>query len=165
MISVWQDYNSRVTEIKNYFNFLTAELDRDENRELLKILKANGFLMLYNLLESTVRNAIEEIHSSINLDSLKYSDLISEIKAIWIEHHYRKFNERSSKTITNDIESIIEDIFNVPYSDYIKKLKSNDLSGNLDRRKVDELADNTGSKKIPELRVLNFTQLEIQEIV
>lgn len=147
MISVWHDYNSRVSEIDKYFNFLTSEIDRDDDRELLKILKANGFLMLYNLLESTVRNAIEELHASISDDGLKYAELISEIRAIWIEHHYRKFKDKKATTITNDIENILEDIFNVSYSDYIKQLKSNDLSGNLDRRKVDDLAIKYGFKK------------------
>jgi hypothetical protein len=102
--------------------------------------------MLYNLLESTVRNAIEEIHSSINLETIRYSELINEIKSIWIEFHYNKFKaDKKSKIIVEEINQLASNIFNVPYDDYTKK--RGDFSGNLDRRKIDNLAEKYGFKK------------------
>ncbi len=79
MVEVWNDYYKRVSEIKIYFDFMLASVENNEtNEELAKILKANGFLMLYNLIESTVRNAIEEIHVAFSGDNLKFSEIFNK---------------------------------------------------------------------------------------
>lgn len=145
MISVWTDYNNRVEEINLYFNFLN---DYDnESDELFKIFKANGFLLIYNLIESTVRNALEEIHSSLNNDILSYDEAIDEIKSIWIDFNYRKFKNLNAKDIASEINQIGQGIINVSYSNYIEKVRSGDVSGNLDKRKIEALAEKYNFKK------------------
>lgn len=138
MISVFRDYENKVSEINLYFDYLKNT--SFHNQELFKILKANSFLMLYNLIESTVRNALEEIHNNINSENVSYIDSVDELKAIWIEFQYKKFKEKSSKMIISNLNTISLDTINVLYADYIKN-KSNDISGNLDRRKIEELAE------------------------
>jgi len=145
MVSVWHDYRSRAEEINIYFKFL--ETNTFTNDDVFKIMKANGFLMLYNLIESTVRNALEEIHDSLTSQNLKYDDCIDEIKTIWIDFKYKKFKEKSAKSILSHINSIGEDVISINYRLYISKLKSNDISGNLDRQKIDLLAEKYKFKK------------------
>ncbi len=145
MISVWTDYDNRVDEINLYFDFLNNY--NNDSDELFKILKANGFLLIYNLIESTVRNALEEIHSSLNSESLAYDEVIDEIKSIWIDFNFKKFKNLSAKNIANEINQIGQGIINVTYSDYIDKVKSGDISGNLDRRKIEVLAEKYNFKK------------------
>ncbi|WP_111307027.1 MAE_28990/MAE_18760 family HEPN-like nuclease [Confluentibacter sediminis] len=145
MISVWTDYNNRVKEIDLYFEFLNDY--SNDSDDLFKILKANGFLLIYNLIESTVRNGLEEIHSSFNNDVLSYSEVIDEIKSIWIDYNFKKFKNFSAKNIALEINEIGQAIINVGYSDYIDQVKSGDISGNLDRRKIELLADRYKFKK------------------
>lgn len=77
-------FDERVADIERYFSFIEEIIDhqatlvfplpigtkQDVPRleklvpiELKHTLKANGFLLLYNLVEATVSNAIEEIHT------------------------------------------------------------------------------------------------------
>jgi len=74
------EYDSRVAEINLYFTFLADILERDAelyyprarktkrmiiNDDLVKILKANACLLLYNLVESSIRNGLNRIYDSI----------------------------------------------------------------------------------------------------
>lgn len=138
MISVWSDYNTRIEEINTYFNYLQDY--STESDDLFKILKANGYLLLYSLVESTVRNALEEIHSTFSNESLKYDELIDEIKALWIDFNYRKFKDKNAFDIASEINNIGMTTVEIAFSDYIEKIKSGDISGNLDRRKIEGLA-------------------------
>lgn len=77
MNTVIQDFETRVEEVDKYFIFLESLINETTklavsdsagkyktqsiDSELAKTLKANGFLLLYNLVESTMRNAIEAI--------------------------------------------------------------------------------------------------------
>ena len=71
MTTVQQDFQTRAGEIENYFRFVqlladgeilltpsdatVPPLNRDDSDSLLKTLKANGFILLYNLVESTMK--------------------------------------------------------------------------------------------------------------
>ena len=141
MTSVWQDYEERCEEIDTYFDHLSQEINNpgstDDHK---KIMKAHAFLMIYNMLESTVRNAIEEIISSINRASITYEQAIDEVRAIWLEYNYKKFADTNSKVIVNTIDTIKQDVININYDKY-KKKKGNDLSGNVRPGVIDELAE------------------------
>jgi hypothetical protein len=80
MQTVLLDFNTRVEEINGYFLFLEELLNetmklailedskqtiRAIDSKLAKTLKANGFLLLYNLVESSMRNAIEAIFDEL----------------------------------------------------------------------------------------------------
>lgn len=148
MIEVWNDYNQRVTEINIYFDFMYSTIDSAlTDEKLAKILKANGFLMLYNMVESTVRNAIEEIHVAFSNDNLLFSKAILEIQALWIEFSYRNFKEKKSLQILKEFNLIVNDIISIEYQEYIKRFPNNDLSGNIDKRVVEGLAEKYKLKK------------------
>ena len=77
MQTVLLDFHTRVQEVNQYFEFLNGLIEKTTKLEVLgdngekkiividpdiaKTLKANAFLLLYNLVESTMRNAIEAI--------------------------------------------------------------------------------------------------------
>jgi hypothetical protein len=86
MFDTLQDFNRRVDEIEVYFNFLEDTISGTELRnermpqlfypdteeykpiaqKITKILKANGFLLLYNLAKSSIKKAIEEIYVELD---------------------------------------------------------------------------------------------------
>ena len=112
--------------------------------DLKQVLKANVVLLLYNSIESTVRQTIEQIHISFNSDGLKYPEIQDEFKKIWIEFKYNNFKDKSSNEIFQIINAFLNDEININYEKYIKKRKSNDLSGNVDALVVRDLASKYG---------------------
>lgn len=135
MIGVWSEYEEKINDIELYFSYLRAN---DSNDEIMKIQRANVFLMLYNLIESTVNNALEEIHSAINRENIKFGDCIDEIKALWVDFYYKKFKEKNSKDIVDKITMIYDDIILIPYDEY-QKNKPSGVSGNLDAQKIRDI--------------------------
>jgi hypothetical protein len=94
-------YETRVEEINIYFEFLFSVIDsraqlscelsyspgEEPQRELRRIqssvidtLKANGFLLLYNLVEATVRKALHGIRADIERQGHHYDDLHSKLR-------------------------------------------------------------------------------------
>lgn len=147
MISVNRDFNDRVSEIEQYFSFLgKVMVDNCEllyssgtkesfSNDLSKIFIANSFLLLYNLAESSIKNAVEEIHTSITNESVEYDDLLDCLK---IEIIKNVKSNVSSKKFVNDVNVIARDII-------IKSFNpDNILSGNLDARKIKALAGSYG---------------------
>lgn len=60
-------------------------VDKDEYEAVFKSLKSNVILMLYNLVESTVRLTMNSYYDSVNDRKLGYQNLIEEVKKIWME--------------------------------------------------------------------------------
>jgi len=143
MIDVKRDFNDRVNEIELYFSFIEnivlkeAKLIYPDNTievlssDLSKILKANSFLLLYNLSESCIKNAIEKIYTTLNNEGVSYDDLISSIKIEIIK--FLK-NNTNPKDFAENINSITYDIIMKCFDS--EKV----LSGNLDAKKVKDLA-------------------------
>jgi hypothetical protein len=93
------EFHSRVQQIELYFGFV-AEIDKVKtdnqqeailfpnqtqyvvNHDLQKILKANCYLLLYNLIESSIRNGIVAIYDAIHDEKLGYSEINSDIQKI-----------------------------------------------------------------------------------
>ncbi len=162
MDSTRQDFNNRKVEIENYFNFLKI-FDADNtkiqylqageviteriNPEFQITLIANSFLILYNLIEATVRNSIIEIYNQVEEDEITYETLSENLKKIWIKQKASKLRENNYRqdTLKESISEIANDILN---KEIIKLDKNNiDISGNLDAQKIRDLADSIGFQR------------------
>jgi len=145
-------YNERINEINLYFDFLFDILDRrpklkfsDEekgfDRDLIHILKANAYLVVYNLIESTVCNAIEDIHTTLKAETELCADKLN------IELAKRAFKKVNEQTISQaNLSNTSVGIFIVKewLNDHDKVIKSNKnplFSGNVDARKIREVAE------------------------
>jgi hypothetical protein len=163
MQSVILDFESKVEEIEEYFNFIetTTHLERDFDKEKIvkvsetvyDVLKANIFLLLYNLIESSFKNALEKICIEITNDRLTYKEVIPEIKRLWLEKHYKNFenikipkNIKKSEHIMNTIDNITEDIIEINFYIDEKKRKNDDISGNVDAREISRINQKYGAK-------------------
>lgn len=132
------EFQKKASEIDEYFTHLESLQGLGEQSEIYKILKANSFLMLYNIIESTIRSIIADIHDDINLSNIRYDECHHGIKAIWIEYNYKKFKEKKAISIAEIINNISNDIFSVDFTEYVKI--KDDLSGSLDAQKIRQLA-------------------------
>ncbi len=163
MDSTRQDFEKRKEEIENYFKFLKIFDDDNTklqylsnggevvteriNTEFQITLIANSFLILYNLIEATVRNSIIEIYNKVEEDEITYETLSENLKKIWIKQKANKLRENNYKqdTLREYISEIANDILN---EEIIKLDKNNiDISGNLDAQKIRDLADSIGFQK------------------
>ncbi len=157
-----QDFELRKSEIDNYFKFLLI-FDNDDTRLTYKIyddfvteriehqflvaLVANSFLILYNLIESTVRNSIIEIYSKIEEEEVTYELLSDNLKNIWIKQTTSNLKENNFRpeTLRDYVYDVAKDILS---RETIKFAKDKmDFSGNLDAKQIRKVADNIGFQR------------------
>ncbi|MEP6683088.1 MAG: MAE_28990/MAE_18760 family HEPN-like nuclease [Parafilimonas sp.] len=131
MISVKQTFQSRVSEIETYFNFIDAFLLTNQNENLKKILKSNLILMLYNLIESTMANAVEEIHNDIHSNSVSFNALKLEIR----EEIISLLKKRNPLKFVNSINDLAIDIVKRSFR------REETFSGNIDSSKIIDLSE------------------------
>jgi MAE_28990/MAE_18760-like HEPN len=157
MSALLTDFDTRVAEIALYFKFLSdivnkgAELHypraravrhRAVNEDLVKILKANACLLLYNLVESSIRNGLNQIYDSIENDRTKYEVLRRELREIWVQHSFKPDPRRLA---TNNAKRVLEMLEFVVASKPVQfDTTILPVSGNLDAERVRELSTKYG---------------------
>ena len=149
------EFQKRMSEINVYFETL-AMLDRGVCRivcqtltgeekimpidsELSKILKANGFVLLYNLIESTVRKSIDAILNVVKDEGLTYRALSDKLKKLWIKQEIKNIN---ANEIGIKVLNIAESILNNEL--LLLKQECITISGNIDAQKIREIAQAVG---------------------
>ncbi|MBD1886527.1 MAE_28990/MAE_18760 family HEPN-like nuclease [Microcoleus vaginatus] len=150
MNTVLLDFNTRAQEVDDYFIFLHGLIKQTTklavadsagqyqiqslNPELAKTLKANGFLLLYNLVESTMRNAIVAIFDEFKNQAISFDQLKPEIKMIVLQN----LKNRSPKKNHLQINQISIDIITATFE------REELFSGNVDARLIKEIAEKYG---------------------
>ncbi len=152
MTSVLVDFEKRVSEIEMYFSLIENIGEKDakiyfpnnirkkiqsHNIELIKVLKANSFLLLYNLCESSIKQSLTEIYDSISAERPKYSEVIDEIKKIWLVEKHKNFKNIAVDNIFAAINNLSEEIIDIKFSDKI-------ISGNIDGLKIKGFSNKHG---------------------
>ena len=155
-----KEFKRRVAEIQKYFELV----DRIEqlgpfstnsitfpsgeyivDSDLQKILKSHCYLLLYNLVESSIRNGITAIHDTILTEKLNYKDLSSEIKRLWLLNDRSKsFRDSYIKkdTVADNLQNLIKSVLD----DEVVSLDPSNIpiSGNLDAKTIKELINMYG---------------------
>jgi hypothetical protein len=148
------EFEKRKVEIELYLEILkTANLDKaklsgyngieNKNIELLfdaekiKILTANSYLLIYNLIESTIYNSIVSIFDAITDNGVKYFEMIKEVQKYWLNNLYKHDVNKKKETIIDTFMSIAVQIFDNAIS-----LASNEINygGSLDAQTIFETA-------------------------
>ena len=154
-----ENFDKRALEIENYFSFVVV-FNSDETKLSYKkdnnvitenipslfnnILIANSFLILYNLIESTIRNSVGAIYDVIDEEEIHYEELSLNLRNIWIRQSTAslKENESTGKILQEYIANLANNIIN---KDIVTLSKNKlDFSGNLDAQKIRELAKKIG---------------------
>ena len=123
---VKQSFEERVEEVDKYLRVLEKlespsvvlfdKLTRREKRVFeegsLKVMKATVFLLIYNVVESSIRPAFGELYGVIVREGKTASDLKGEFRKIWIKQRYNSIDEDSASTRTfrELTETLIEEI-------------------------------------------------------
>lgn len=148
MRDVIRQFRERQQEIENYFTLLENVMVKDAkflfpdgtqidvNIDLRHILRANVFLLLYNLIESSISQAIEAIHIDIaKNDNLDFNSLTQELK--------KEIIGFVKKDVS--VDTFIENTGKI--SEYILKYYPTSraiFSGNVDAREIKKVGDKYG---------------------
>ena len=103
--------------------------------DLNQILRANAFLLLYNIVESSVSQALEKIHINLVVSGCGYDNLSDNLKKEVVE-----FVKKSAKTddFVTQVENIANDILN-----YYPE-KKDFFSGNVDAKEIKKMSKKYG---------------------
>jgi hypothetical protein len=153
--TLFQDFDERAKEVSKYFYFLknleqgSIQLSMGNtnnpktkpiNNDLEKTLKATGYLLLYNLVEATMRNAIETIFDELKTQRVSFDDVREEIRKMII-NHVRDKDIQSTDALLIGLRNISVDIISVTFDALVKKENKKRLfSGNVDAREIKKTA-------------------------
>ncbi|MDI9313011.1 MAG: MAE_28990/MAE_18760 family HEPN-like nuclease [Limnohabitans sp.] len=153
------DFESRVEEVEIYFNFaieidkiethkqqkftLSENLELTVKRDLQKVIRANCYLILYNLIEATIRNGIWATFDAIFDDSLSFEELTPNIQNIWLAEKVFEINDISNPTkLKENIKTLLDNHISKKAISISKNRVS--LSGNLDYRSIEKIIKDYG---------------------
>jgi len=149
MQQVINEFERRVKDVEQYLQFLKQVHDPqvelhfshqgtysqiDDN--LKNILRANAFLIMYNMVEYSIRYGILDIYREIESHKCTYSTVIQEIRDIWHNYHYRNIFkltanwESARKMAARLVENAVNNVIISLDEEAIP------LAGNLDARQI-----------------------------
>lgn len=134
MFLVKTTFQGRVNEINLYFTFINSYIPTNTDEDLNRILKSNMILMLYNLVESSISNAIEEIHNHIHVNSTSFDILKGQLKAVIIKH----LKKRNPKEFVDSVTDIAIDIIKRSFN------RETMFNGNVDAQRIRDLSKEYG---------------------
>ena len=170
------EFNQRVTDVKAFYEVLqfidSVETYKNKpiqdtntfkssvlTRDMQKCLRAETIIVLYNLIESTFSNCIFFVYDEIKDEKLHYNDLSPELRKVWFnEKIHSKLSldnaRKKSQDIADSLSLALIEFRELP----------NDISGNLDLRKIISISQKIGIKfgKIPNLRRTGDVLLSIK---
>ncbi len=152
-------FEDNVKEVESYFGFLHKVLEVDAevclpNSKLgrshriepdtQKTLKAAALLLLYNLVEATLKRSVPKIYEAIGDEGLSYQQLSNEFGAIWIRDRTKHLatGPVSIEKVRLAVSEIVAEIASAA-SVYIDS-NAFKVSGNLDARKIRQIAKEHG---------------------
>jgi hypothetical protein len=153
----FQEFKERSKEVSDYFLFVkdleedNIQLVVEEDAEKPKIkerypklsntLKASAYLLLYNLVESSMRNAIEAIFAELKDQEIPFDNLTPKLKKIVIEN----IKDIALKKRQNEDDTVLEQIKNISLDIiWVGFNKEKALPGNLDGKSIKNTAEKYG---------------------
>lgn len=152
-MNLGSDLQARIEEVELYFDFVksidsvetyrTKTLKTDSfsvvvKRDLQKVLRANCFLILYNLIESTIRNGIFAIYDSVEDKGTVYKNLSHQIQNVWLLDQAHDLSQLSNLNKTkNSVKKLVDEVISNSSVKFSRTRIS--LSGNLDYRTIEKL--------------------------
>jgi len=179
MLEILEDFEKRVREVELYFDFIeqtsipnacVGDLYKKSTtavkieHDLKKILKANLFILLYNLVESSFAKTLKKLIQEINNSHSRYEILIPEIRKIWLQDETKFFNKVAPKVggktsnkldyYFSIIDNLLEHVLCIPANE--------DISGNLDAKSIRELTAKYGalSETINEIKAEQLNKVK-----
>lgn len=110
MDTIIDEFEQRVGEVDSYLKLLDRMeqpgvilYNRAKRRRLrvfgedsFKVMKATVFLLIYNLVESSIRSAFRRVYEKIEDEGKALGDVREELRRVWIGQQFRTFDSDSA---------------------------------------------------------------------
>ena len=151
MTEVRRVFTERLMEVETYLKFVheldaghvrlsfqsNSVLNQNDTGSWIKTLKASCFLIIYNLVESTMKNGIEAIFDDLKIHGVSYDACRDEVRRIIILN----FKALSPDRALSDLSQIAQDVVIKTFD------KARLFSGNIDSRKIKATARSYGFRE------------------
>lgn len=158
MQNVIDDFNERVSEVEQFLKVLerlekpeVVLFDKTTRREKrvfqegsLKVMKATVFLLIYNVVESSIRSAFGHLYDEIAVASMTGTNLRAELRKIWIKQQFQALDDdsASARTFRDLTERLVEEIAEGNTVNLKRRLLP--VSGNLDADSIRQVCRKHG---------------------
>lgn len=151
-----QSFEERAAELSAYLKFMEL-IERDSARLFLpnrrtwrvrqvdekipRILKASFFLLLYNLIEASIREGFLSVYKAMEADGCSVSDLTPALRELWIDTAFARVsggsaNRDSYRSVARTLVQGIADGVTARLD--VRTLR---ISGNLDAARIRQLCN------------------------
>jgi len=130
-MTIREEFDKRVAEIDSFYEVLSiiefesprisaykveegtvVEAELQVNASKIDTLRSTTYLLLYNLIESTVYNAVISVFDEISDNGLKYFDIVEDVQKYWLNNLYKHDDKKRKETIIETIMNVAIQIFN-----------------------------------------------------
>lgn len=122
----------------------TRRREKEITKDLTHTLKANGFLLLYNLVEATMTSAIEDIHQAIGADeNIGIDDLLDPLRNRAIER-FKPNSKHPPSHLAHPISKAMVRFWLEDHRQSAENERNPLFSGNVDARAIRGIAEMYG---------------------
>lgn len=126
-----EEFDKRAAEINSFYEILciielenprisaykveeemVSETELQINSSKIDTLRSTTYLLLYNLIESTVFNSVVSVFDEISDKGLKYFDIVEDVQKYWLNNLYKHDDKKKKETIIETIMKVAIQIFN-----------------------------------------------------
>lgn len=163
MGQVVEEFERRAAEVRKFIRMLArmeqpeTELEQGSpgeqrairiDEEWLRVGKAAAYLMLYNVVEASLRSAFAELYGTIRSEKLKHGLISKAVRQVWIEQRHRRVSNEDAapKNYLETAKSLIEDVV----VGAVVELDPGRLpgAGSLDAKRIRQILDKHGCQLV-----------------
>lgn len=135
MLNAQAEFERREKEIEEYVSYLEAlEKQMGISVSLMNTMKSSALLMMYNIVESTMTNLIQEIFDHLQKINIAFDDLNDKMKTLVLSYSRNMNAAKLVERMSQNAWTIVIACFN----------RSELFSGNIDCRKIKDTLKEIG---------------------
>lgn len=142
MDNIKKDFVKRRKEAELYLDYLDTLNQELTVNDVFPMLKANYYLILYNIVESTFNSCVKRITQEIDIKNIKYAKLNNKLQETYFKYHAKQIQNKNQENSFKHVSSILQ--FSATKSKLNYSGIEFDINGNLDIEKMIYIAKKIG---------------------
>lgn len=135
MLNAQAEFERREIEIEEYISYLeTLEVQTGFSVSLINTMKSSALLMMYNIVESTMTNLMQDIFDHLRDENIPFESLNDKMKILVLSYSKQAAPGKLVEKMTQNAWSIVVACFN----------RTELFSGNIDCKKIRETMKEIG---------------------
>jgi hypothetical protein len=135
MLNAQAEFEKRESEIREYLSHLeTLERETGFPISLMNTMKSSALLMIYNCIESTMTNLLQDVFDHLHLNKVEFDSLNSTMKTLVLSYSKKRNPNNLVEKMRTSAVGLVVACFD----------RSDIFSGNLDCKKIKETLKHVG---------------------